>query len=532
MLKLKFALSRRWPLLLIGLLLGVAAAFVTRDVGVGGGVSYESREIAQLNVDEADSEQSTVTQDAELVLRGEVPQRAAESLGRADEVTELVDRVTAVPDSISFSIEITARQPTAEDAAAVSRAFLDAFVETQNEEHIATKQAAVDRAQAAVDEAKAALDAFEAENPVNPDPAAVPQASVEAERTRLLNDYSSAVAGVSEARNDLRGDDLYSAAGSSEPVALSSLALPESFAVRLAAFVLFALAATLGLIFFVERTNPRLDTREEVVDQLGVPVIGEIGVLPRNERVDDAGSRIDLESSAADGYRRVRSAIQFVLQRSAQAAPAPPEPGMPAELPSKVFLVVSALPNEGKSTSVAMTSLTLAEAGVRTLALGCDYRKSTVDNMLGINTSVGISDRAQISSRRPELSDIIYETPTENLWLAPGGSPAANFAACAEVVGELVAAAREAGISVIIDTTPIAVANDAIDLLPMVDEVILVVRAGHTSVADAQHLLEQLAQHHREILGVVLVGSRSGRDRSAYYDYYRSSEPAGLFGRK
>jgi hypothetical protein len=69
------------------------------------------------------------------------------------------------------------------------------------------------------------------------------------------------------------------------------------------------------------------------------------------------------------------------------------------------------------------------------------------------------------------------------------------------------------------------VSNDPIDLLASVDEVILVVRAGRTTVKSIEDTMGLLEMHHAPILGVVLIGTLATREMYAYYQsYYRQAD--------
>ena len=76
----------------------------------------------------------------------------------------------------------------------------------------------------------------------------------------------------------------------------------------------------------------------------------------------------------------------------------------------------------------------------------------------------------------------------------------------------------------LIDTSPVEAANDAIDLLPAVDHVIVVVRSGRTARKTLQHSIEILQQHGASIMGVVLIGTPGLGRRQTYYDYYYTAE--------
>ncbi len=90
-----------------------------------------------------------------------------------------------------------------------------------------------------------------------------------------------------------------------------------------------------------------------------------------------------------------------------------------------------------------------------------------------------------------------------------------------EAAKEVATIGREEGATVLFDSSPIQAANDVVDLLPVVDYVILVVRAGRTTESSLLEVVDTIQRMDTKILGIVFIGTRtSGRRQSYYYDYY------------
>lgn len=524
--KVRLALSRRWHVIFIGFLFGAIAGGVTAQLGAGTTAEqWTAEQVVFVNFNAVSSNGAgLVAQGAQRMVRGAVPERAAEILGGDLRPEDLATEVEAKAQGDSFSIAISTTQDDPKEAARIVEAFADAFVEVENAARASDIQKDFDDVSAKLDEAQQELDAFVLAN-ANPLPE---QAQAVATERRTLQDVvRAATADLAKVKGELDDAAIYSKAGADKPVPAEStrLGLPESVPLRALVLGFVAAVLSLALVFFLERLNPRFDTRDEVIDKLGIPVIGEIGELPRRLRQGRQRNKVSLDLPSGEAYRRVRSTFQFIIQRRTDKARADGLIPEDQELAS-IFMVVSAAPDEGKSTSVAMTALAMAEIGVPTLVVGCDYRRPTIDQLLGVNRAMGITARAEMSVERPELSEIIHDTEWENLWVTPSGAPTTNVVGCADVAAEVMQAARDAGINAVVDTTPVLAANDAVDLLPLVDEIILVIRSGQTSVRSAQQLIEQLRQHGRNVLGVVLVGSPMLNRMQAYYSeyYYSPSE--------
>jgi len=75
---------------------------------------------------------------------------------------------------------------------------------------------------------------------------------------------------------------------------------------------------------------------------------------------------------------------------------------------------------------------------------------------------------------------------------------------------------------IVIDTAPLLATNDAVDLLDLVDDVVLVLRAGKTTVQAAERATEILDRRRAHVLGVTItdVDAKHSQDYYYYGSYY------------
>jgi Mrp family chromosome partitioning ATPase len=69
----------------------------------------------------------------------------------------------------------------------------------------------------------------------------------------------------------------------------------------------------------------------------------------------------------------------------------------------------------------------------------------------------------------------------------------------------------------VIDTPPLGEVSDAYQLLPFVDDVIVVARPGNTRRASFQFMRDLLGRAECTPLGMIIVGASPSRMSSAYY---------------
>lgn len=301
---------------------------------------------------------------------------------------------------------------------------------------------------------------------------------------------------------------------------------------------IFGLMLGIGAVLLVETLDNRVQNAEDISRRLGLPVLGSVpSILPlpskslvrslmRSRNGNDHTPALAFEESgreasrAQEAYRALRTSL---LLSHAGSAP-------------QIILVTSAMPGEGKTTTVANSAVALAQAGARTLMIDLDLRKPSMGDIFGINGGSGLSTYLSGAS---DLRSQIRETGQENLCLLPSGPVPPNPA---ELIGsrrmsEALGFLRESFTHIVIDTPPALEISDALVLSPAVDGVVLVARGGRTprkAVARAAEGFYRIGAH---FLGVLVndvdleamsygyYGARYYGYGRGYHDGYHSAQP-------
>ena len=180
--------------------------------------------------------------------------------------------------------------------------------------------------------------------------------------------------------------------------------------------------------------------------------------------------------------------------------------------------MTSALPGEGKTTTVVNSGIILAQTGARTLVMDLDMRKPALGRILGAKSNQGMSG---FLSGNSDLSSQIQQTTVPNLFLLPAGTIPPNPA---ELIGSermetVLQLLREYFKYIIIDSPPILSVTDALVMSPHVDGVTIVVRGGKTPREVVKKATLHLSGVGAKTLGVVI--NNVDITKSAYYYYYR-----------
>ncbi len=171
---------------------------------------------------------------------------------------------------------------------------------------------------------------------------------------------------------------------------------------------------------------------------------------------------------------------------------------------SNTIMVTSALPGEGKTLAAINLAFTFAREFQHTVLLvDGDLRKQSIHKYLGATGEKGLIDYLVDGS---PVSELIAWPGIEKMTLISGGRP---YQESAEILGsprmkELISDMKKRYPEryVIFDVPPILTGADVLTFAPLVDQVIVVVRAGSTSMEDVKKALQFLPKD--KILGFVL----------------------------
>jgi succinoglycan biosynthesis transport protein ExoP len=187
---------------------------------------------------------------------------------------------------------------------------------------------------------------------------------------------------------------------------------------------------------------------------------------------------------------------------------------------SHVVMVTSAVPNEGKTTTVYNLAKTFANGGARVLLIDADLRKPRLHRMIKSKnvrglTSVVLGERtaAEVIHRVPNLPDLDLMTSGP---LPP--NPPELFGKLS--FSRLLEEARDNYDWVLIDTPPVAMVTDPVICAGSAEIALLVVEYGITKreiVREAVRLLGRTGTH---IAGVILNKVEVERDPYYYGGYY------------
>ena len=184
---------------------------------------------------------------------------------------------------------------------------------------------------------------------------------------------------------------------------------------------------------------------------------------------------------------------------------------------TKVFVVSSALPGEGKTTTSVNLALTLAQTGQKTLLIECDLRRPKATHALGMDNSVGVTT---VLLGKVSFEDALQEDPGSGLAVLGSGAIPPNPAELLQsrAMTELLDRARERFDTVIIDAPPLLPVTDAALLGVHADGAIVVVAHGRTTKEQLSQAADRLEQVDASLVGLVL-NMAPAKNRGGGYGY-------------
>ncbi len=264
---------------------------------------------------------------------------------------------------------------------------------------------------------------------------------------------------------------------------------------------IFVLSASglLGLIFgllgaFIrDYFDTKIKTKEDIAELTKLPIFG---VVPY---VRDASSKLfvldDPQSLASEAIRTIRTNLDFV--------------GASREDKSKIVVVTSVVPGEGKTTIAANLAAVLGNSEKKTIILSLDLRRPKIHKIFNLTNKAGMST---VLAGKDELKDVIWEHQTiKNLDIVTSGPipPNPSDLIDSSIMQEIFDNLRKDYDYIIIDSPPISSVTDAILLMKNADVSLSVFMSEYSEKEYVRNLNETVEMYGLKHIGIVLNGVRA-----------------------
>ncbi len=259
-------------------------------------------------------------------------------------------------------------------------------------------------------------------------------------------------------------------------------------------------------IAFLELRTQKVDSADQVPNELGLRVVGALPILP--SRTSHAGSisrkKRDMEWQAL--LLESIDATRTMLVHSARTES------------HQVFMIVSAVASEGKTSLASHLATSLARNGDRTLLIDADLRSPSIHQIFDMPLGGGLSEllRGEV-----DPTEVISDTAIDELKILTAGTCDQQTirALSRGSLGALFAQFREQFDFVIVDSSPILPVADALTIAQQADAVLFSIFRDVSSKTKVCAAISRLECLGVRILGAVVTGGHGG----LYGNYYGQS---------
>ena len=270
----------------------------------------------------------------------------------------------------------------------------------------------------------------------------------------------------------------------------------------LALAVMMSLACGIGAALLRARLDQSIRVPSDVTGRLGVRVLGSVEQISL-----DKNSNAALDIRLSEPIRGISTALL----------------SGPTGRTAHSRLITSPTAGSGKSSMALNLARSLVATGRRVLLVDADNHGQGITRRLNLAGLDGLCEYLE-GNRTPTS---LIHTEAGGLHVLPCGSRKECFGDLlrAKDVAERMVALYKTYDEVIVDSPPVLVKSDAVALATVVDEVVLVLRAGQTRHDEAQIARQYLESVRGRVVGVILNAVDPKNARYGYgYSYSYAAE--------
>jgi succinoglycan biosynthesis transport protein ExoP len=231
----------------------------------------------------------------------------------------------------------------------------------------------------------------------------------------------------------------------------------------------YVLALFLGLlipllfvfgIFFI---NDSIQNTDDISKLTQIPLIGVVGVNKDNVSL----AVFDKPKSAlSEAFRTIRSSLQFLYKKQQVSG-------------SKTLMITSTISGEGKTFCSINIATVFALSEKKTVIIGLDLRKPRLADEFNLTTQLGV---VNYLIRQNNLAEITNSTQIANLDVILSGPipPNPSELILSDAMKELIDELKQKYDYIILDTPPVGLVSDALELAQYADVTLYIVRQNYT----------------------------------------------------
>ncbi len=294
---------------------------------------------------------------------------------------------------------------------------------------------------------------------------------------------------------------------------------PKSMIVLLIALVL-GLGLPFGILYLLQLLRYKIEGREDVEKLTSLPIVAEVAVASESAKTSAGIVVHENKNEQTDEiFRFLRTNIQFMLKEG-----------------EKAVLFTSSTSGEGKTFNAANLAVSFALLGKRVVLIGLDIRKPALGKLFGLSDrNRGISPLLAKETLTPEIieSQIQRSGANENLDLLLAGPtpPNPTELLARENLGIVTGYLKSKYDYVIMDTAPVGLVTDTLQIGKMADVSVFVCRADYTPKSCFGYVNELAEGKKLPNMCILLNGIDMSKKKYGYYYGYGKYGKYGRYGK-
>ncbi len=272
---------------------------------------------------------------------------------------------------------------------------------------------------------------------------------------------------------------------------------------------ILAISGFLGLVFALLHTllrvkfDTKIKDRYDVLIVTDIPIFGLIPFVKNRQKYNTAYVLDEPNSSVSESFRNIKNNLEYTVSNKK----------------SKVILVTSTVPNEGKTTISANLASILGMGEQKCIILSLDLRRPEMHHKFKLSNKAGMSD---VLANRIDINDVTWESEHfSNFNIVTSGSVPPNPAEllASNRMKEVIEELSNSYDYIVLDTPPFEYVSDALSLVKYADVTLFVVKSEFSEakyVKDIDKLVKRLGI---ENAGIILNSVKAKHYVSRKFDY-------------
>ena len=262
--------------------------------------------------------------------------------------------------------------------------------------------------------------------------------------------------------------------------------------------IFIGLLGPLVIIFLIFFINNSIQNTEDVSRLTNLPLLGVIGVKNTESNLSVFEKP---KSALAESFRAVRSSLQFLYKRQLVAG-------------TKTLMLTSSVGGEGKTFCCINIATVFALSEKKTVIVGLDLRKPKIFDDFNLDNKVGIVDYL-IGNKT--IEEVTQSSPIPFLDVITSGPipPNPSELIMGESMKEFIDELKKKYDYIILDTPPIGLVTDAIELSMFADVTLYIMRQNFTKKEMVTMLNNRVKREELVNVSIIL----NGFENNAKYGY-------------